>query len=73
MIYVNLFNRLEHIISDFTPTCVGDQPSFKMPAEDVPEDVLAGEEYPDGKMNLFLEFVSQTIFICCYFNQSFTS
>ena len=34
-----------------------------MPAEDVSEDVLDGEEYPDGKINPFPEFVSQTIFI----------
>ena len=34
-----------------------------MPSEDVPEDVLDGEEYPDGKINPFLNLYHKQFFI----------
>ena len=37
---------------------LGDQQRFKMPAEEGTEDVLDGEEYPDGKIELFSLFES---------------
>ena len=40
-----------------------------MPAEDVPEDVLAGEEYPDGKINLFPDlYHKQVLFVVTLIN-----
>ena len=47
-----------HVLADSSPTCVGDQQKFKMPAEEGTEDVLDGDKYPDGKIELFPLFKS---------------
>ena len=49
----------------------------KMPADDGTDDVVDGEEYPDGKIELLPQFASQENIYCFlftfYFYPSFTS